>query len=94
MSGSRNPTIEAYRCCMMFGICLLHATAANSIGFGRYNSPTTLIAAALSFSLASENKISETAGRVAAWAAPSMFSVYLLQTNDMGIDYEKDLHLR
>ena len=63
---------------------LLTATA---IGFGNYNSPFAFALAAVYFLLFKRLRISSKLGTFVVWLAPSMFSVYLIHTNDVGVRF-------
>ena len=54
------------------------------IGLGDYNSPYAFALAATCFFLVKRICLPAFLGRVVVWAAPSMFSVYLLHTNEIG----------
>ena len=70
---------------------LLVSLIASSVGLGRYSSPVALLASVFSFSLFANRKYPGVLCGAASWMAPSMFSVYLLQTNDMGIAVAKKI---
>ncbi len=66
-------------------LALLLAILGSAVGLGRYSSPIAVIVAAFSFSLFTMVEMPKAIGRMATFMGPSMFSIYLLQTNDFGI---------
>ena len=63
------------------------------IGLGDYNSPFTFALAAACFFIVKGVRLPAFLGRVVIFAAPSMFSVYLLHTNDVGGAFIKKCEL-
>lgn len=63
---------------------LLILWIATGIGLGDYNSPFAFALAAACFLLFNRLNISAKIGKVVVWLAPSMFSVYLIHTNEVG----------
>lgn len=57
---------------------------ATEIGLGDYNSPFAFALAAVCFLLFMRLRIPSKLGALVAWLAPSMFSVYLIHTNEVG----------
>lgn len=60
---------------------------ATGIGLGDYNSPFAFALAAVCFLLFSRLRIPAKIGAVVVWLAPSMFSVYLIHTNEIGAKF-------
>jgi len=62
------------------------AMFATGIGLGDYNSPFAFLLAFMCFLLCGRLHLSEGTGRIVIALAPSMFSVYLIHTNELGGD--------
>ena len=60
---------------------------ATGIGLGDYNSPFAFALAAVCFLLFTRLQISSKIGNFVVWLAPSMFSVYLIHTNEIGAKF-------
>lgn len=66
----------------MFALPILWT--ATAIGLGDYNSPVAFALAAVCFLLFMRLCIPSKLGALVAWLAPSMLSVYLIHTNEVG----------
>lgn len=60
---------------------------ATGIGLGDYNSPFAFALAAVCFLLFMRLQIPSKIGNFVVWLAPSMFSVYLIHTNEIGAKF-------
>jgi surface polysaccharide O-acyltransferase-like enzyme len=70
---------------LILGVCLVMV----AIGLGDYNSPFAVAVAASVFFLFKNCNISTWLGKVCAWLAPSMFSVYLIHSHGYAWGYFK-----
>lgn len=63
------------------------ALFAGGLGLGEYNSPFALVLAVCGFALFQRIHVPQWLGRGLLWLGPSLFSVYLLHSNDVGFGF-------